>query len=101
MKNIHILKSPKITEKSNVLMETGNKFVFEVCNDSTKGQIKEAVEALYGVKVINVNTLSNAGKLKKSWSNRRFSYNSKKTKKAIVQLDPKDTLKLYEGGKND
>jgi large subunit ribosomal protein L23 len=98
MINYGILKSPVMTEKSNLLMENENRYVFVVSNNATKGQIKEAVEGLYKVKVIDVKTVRNPGRIKRSLSKRNKTYKSTDTKKAIVQLEPKNTIKLYEGG---
>ena len=50
---LSVLSSPHVTEKATVLMEKGS-YVFKVFNQSTKGQIKQAVEGLYGVDVENV-----------------------------------------------
>ena len=64
MKSTSILKSPILTEKANVGMQEGNKYTFLVDDKATKGQIKESIESLYGVKVLNVNSLKNRGKIK-------------------------------------
>ncbi len=93
-----ILKSPVMTEKSNRLMENENRYVFEVSKSATKGQIKNAVEELYKVKVVDVKTVINPSRMKRSLSKRNKFYEGKTIKKAIVKLGPKDTIKLYEGG---
>ncbi|AKK19828.1 50S ribosomal protein L23 [Candidatus Liberibacter africanus] len=56
--------SPVIAEKSTLLSEK-NQFVFNVRKDSSKSEIKSAVEALFNVKVISVNTLIRKGKVKR------------------------------------
>ena len=56
-----ILRRPVITEKSTNLSEN-NALVFEVAVDSTKPEIREAVEAVFGVKVVSVNTNIRKGK---------------------------------------
>jgi len=92
-----IVKKPLITEKSNKMMETQNKYVFYVDRTATKGQIAEAVKETYGVTVLDVNVVRVPGKNKTSWVNRKKVFHSKDRKKAIVKLSEKDTLKLYEG----
>ena len=52
-----VIIRPIITEKSNRLMEDHKKYTFEVAIDATKHEIKHAVEKLFGVKVLKVNTI--------------------------------------------
>ena len=59
-----VIRKPIITEKTTMASESGA-VVFEVAIDSTKPQIKEAVEALFGVKVKAVNTTITKGKTKR------------------------------------
>ena len=56
-----LIKKPVITEKATMAAES-NAFVFQVAMDATKPQIKEAVEAVFGVKVKAVNTTITKGK---------------------------------------
>lgn len=93
-----ILKAPILTEKSNKLAEVQNKYSFKVDYSATKGQVKEAVEGLYGVTVKEVNLTLVRGRNKKSWVKNKKQYRSADYKKAIVELSSKDTLKIYEGG---
>lgn len=74
--------APVITEKATVLSEQ-NKVVFRVPLAATKDQVKEAVEALFKVKVLSVNTIVSKGKTKrfKGVAGKRSD-----TKKAIVTL---------------
>lgn len=60
----NILRNPVVTEKATLLGER-NQIVFRVSIDSTKPQIKQAVETLFGVKVTAVNTLVAKGKTKR------------------------------------
>ncbi len=60
-----VIRKPIITEKTTMVGENGT-VVFEVSIDSTKPQVKEAVEALFGVKVKAVNTTITKGKVKRS-----------------------------------
>jgi large subunit ribosomal protein L23 len=59
-----IIRSPVITEKATMLSER-NQFVFQVAIDATKPKIKQAIETLFGVSVIEVNTLVQKGKAKR------------------------------------
>lgn len=77
-----VLVSPHITEKSTLLSEN-NAVVFRVTKDATKPEIKAAVEALFDVKVTNVNTLVQKGKVKR-W--RGKPYKRGDVKKAVVTL---------------
>lgn len=84
---------PHVTEKST--LGSGNAQVtFRVSIDSTKEQVKSAVEALFGVKVKAVNTLVQKGKKKrfKGVSGRRNDF-----KKAIVTLEDGQTIDMSAG----
>ncbi len=56
-----LLRSRVVTEKST-LLSMNNALVFEVATDATKPEIREAVEAVFGVKVVSVNTSIRKGK---------------------------------------
>ena len=88
-----VILAPHITEKSTLLSEQ-NGIVFKVANDATKPQIKEAVEALWGVKVTGVNTIVVKGKTKR-WKGR--PYKRTDTKKAIVTLKDGDSIDVTSG----
>ena len=92
-----IIIKPIITEKSSVAMAEG-KYTFRVANSASKTAVKKAVEELFNVKVISVNTVSMPGKEK------RMGVHSGKTpdwKKAIVKIDtnPSEETYLEKGGK--
>lgn len=95
IKYYDVILKPVVTEKSmNSMAE--KKYTFLVRPETTKGQIKEAVEKMFdGVKVSKVNTMNYDGKTKRRGTT--FGKTSK-TKKAIVQLtaDSKD-IELFEG----
>ncbi len=77
-----VLLAPVISEKSYGLLEE-NKYTFVVAPGANKTQIKIAVEKVFGVKVVNVNTLNRQGKRKRT----RTGYGKRKdTKRAIVTL---------------
>ena len=88
-----VLKRPIVTEKSTILQENG-KYVFEVTKDSTKHQIKWAVERAFNVNVLRVNTMRVRGKTKKFGPRvtRKPSW-----KKAIVTLAAGQTITIFEG----
>ncbi|OGC47019.1 50S ribosomal protein L23 [candidate division WWE3 bacterium RIFCSPHIGHO2_01_FULL_35_17] len=93
-----VLKSVVITEKGSTNVKRGNKYTFLITDTATKGQVKEALESLYKVKVISVNTLKSKGKVKHSMVKNKIEFTKSDLKKAIVQLDSKDVLKFYDGG---
>ena len=97
MRPEEIIIAPVITEKSNDQMQMG-KYTFEVNKKATKVEIANAVEKLFNVKVLNVNTMTVKGKTK------RVRYVEGKTsdwKKAIVTIDtnPAETTYIEKGGK--
>ena len=97
MRPEEIIIAPVITEKSNDQMQMG-KYTFEVNKKATKVEIANAVEKLFNVKVLNVNTMTVKGKTK------RVRYVEGKTsdwKKAIVTIDtnPAEETYLAKGGK--
>ena len=97
MRPEEIIIAPVITEKSNDQMQMG-KYTFEVNKKATKVEIAKAVEKLFEVKVLKVNTMTVKGKTK------RVRYVEGKTsdwKKAIVTIDtnPGDETYLGKGGK--
>ena len=92
-----IIIAPVVTEKSNDQLQEG-KYTFKVNKKATKVEIAKAVEKLFEVKVLNVNTINVRGKKK------RVGYHVGKTsdwKKAIVTIDtnPADETYLTKGGK--
>ncbi|NTZ42701.1 50S ribosomal protein L23 [Altererythrobacter sp. SALINAS58] len=88
-----VVLAPHITEKATLLSEH-NAVVFKVANDATKPQIKDAVEALFGVKVTGVNTIVQKGKTKR-WKGR--PYKRTDAKKAIVTLADGDSIDVTSG----
>ena len=57
-----IIRSPSITEKNSTLRTTQNKYVFEVAPSATKPAIKKAIEKIFSVSVVSVNTVVVKGK---------------------------------------
>jgi len=84
----HIIVRPVVTEKAYAAQAT-NAYTFEVPRNANKSEIKDAVEALFEVKVKEVRTMQKRGKLRR----RRFKAGrTKQWKKAIVKLAPEHTL---------
>ena len=93
-----IIIAPVVTEKSNDELQEG-KYTFKVNKKATKVEIAKAVEKLFEVKVLKVNTMNVSGK------NKRVGYHAGKTsdwKKAIVTIDtnPEEKSYLTKGGKS-
>ncbi len=95
MKNPHdIILRPVLTEKAYDGL-ADKRYVFEVALDANKIEIKQAVEAAFGVKVESVNTLRTLGKIKRQG---RYSGRTPEIKKAYVTLkkDSK-TIEFFDG----
>ena len=88
-----VITAPHITEKSTLASEN-NAVVLKVSGDATKPQIKEAVEAVFGVKVKAVNTTITKGKVKKF---RGRPGRRKDVKKAYVTLVEGNTIDVTTG----
>ena len=88
-----IILAPMITEKATVLSEQ-NKVVFKVALDSTKDEIAAAVEELFKVRVVKVNTLIQKGKTKR-FRGRPGRRND--VKKAIVTLQDGQSIDITTG----
>ena len=87
-----IIIRPLITEKNTNLM-VYNKYSFEVLRDSSKPEIKNAVETIFNVTVTKVHTMNVRGKLKRR--GREAGY-TREWKKAIVTLAPGDRIEIFE-----
>jgi large subunit ribosomal protein L23 len=86
---ISLLTSPHITEKTSLAMQDTNTYSFRVLRNSSKPEIKAAVELMFGVKVAKVNVVNETGK------SRRFGKVAGRTqdiKKAYVRLAPGQTI---------
>lgn len=84
-----------LTEKAARLKEQ-NKVIFEVSSEANKIQIREAVEALFSVKVTEVNTLIQRGKLKRMG---RGLAKRRNWKKAIITLQSGDDIQFFDESK--
>jgi large subunit ribosomal protein L23 len=88
-----VVLAPHITEKATLLSEN-NAVVFKVAKDASKPEIKAAVEALFGVTVVGVNTLIAKGKTKR-WKGK--PYKRVDVKKAVVRLAEGQSIDVTTG----
>ncbi len=86
-----LIRRPMVTEKATLMM-ADNQYVFEVDPKAAKPQIKAAIEELFDVKVVAVNTY-NPPKKKRRFG--RFVGNRAHYKRAIVTLAPGDSIPLF------
>ena len=89
-----IIRKPVISEKTYGLLDE-NKYTFVVDPRANKTQIKQAIETIFDVKVVSVNTLNRAGKRKR----RGFIVGQRPdSKRAIVTVAPGDEIELFDAG---
>jgi large subunit ribosomal protein L23 len=89
-----VLIAPVVSEKSYGLLEE-NVYTFTVAPDASKPEIKQAVETIFDVTVVKVNTLNRKGKRKRNRRNGTFGKRSD-TKRAMVTLVDGDEIDLFE-----
>jgi large subunit ribosomal protein L23 len=88
----YVIKKPILTEKSTFTMNEGKQYAFEVDRTATKDQIKAAVQHLYNVRVLSVNTQVKKGEQRRIKSGMVVDA---PTKKATVRLHAEDTIELF------
>ena len=88
-----VTRRPIISEKGTMLSDELNQYVFEVAPDANKIQIKEAIEVIFDKKVVKVRTLILPAK--RGRRGRKYYMRSQQYKKAIVTLQPGDTIELF------
>ena len=87
-----VILAPVVSEKSYDLIENNNTYTFMVDQRSNKSEIKSAVELVFGVRVVRVNTMNRKGKLKRQgWKMGR----RKNTKRALVTLAAGSSIDLF------
>ncbi|MGD2102234.1 MAG: 50S ribosomal protein L23 [Acidimicrobiia bacterium] len=93
MRTAHdIILAPVVSEKSYDLIEHNNTYTFEVDPRSNKEEIRDAIEAVFGVKVVRVNTMNRKGKTKRTG----YKLGKRKdVKRAIVTLAAGDSIDLF------
>ncbi len=93
MDHSQVIIRPVVSEKSYVLATLG-KYTFRVHPDAHKTQIRQAIEALFDVKVVDVRTMSVKSKPKRRGL---ISGRTRTWKKAVVQLAPGDEIPIFQG----
>lgn len=86
-----VLLQPVVSEKSYLLANSQNKYVFLVEKTAEKIEIAKEVEKKHKVKVLSVNTVNRPGKMRKDWKHNK-GYRSQDMKKAIVTLKKGDKI---------
>lgn len=89
-----VVQRPLLTEKGTRLKDEANQYLFRVAKRANKVEIKQAIESLFKVTVVNVRTLPVRGKAKRLG---RFQGKQADWKKAIATLKEGDSIELYEG----
>jgi large subunit ribosomal protein L23 len=89
-----VVLKPLLTEKGTQLKEAGNQYLFRVAKTANKIEIKQAIEQLFKVTVLDVRTLHVRGKVKRLG---RFQGRRPDWKKAVATLKEGDSIELYEG----
>lgn len=93
--NPYVIKKPVVTEKSIDLARSANVYTFAVNRTATKDQIKAAVEKLYGVDVLSVNTVT-SHRVLKATGQKRLRTVIAPTKKALVTVKQGQTIDLFD-----
>ncbi|MEA2450978.1 MAG: large subunit ribosomal protein [Thermoleophilaceae bacterium] len=88
-----VIIKPIVSEKSYELL-AANKYTFRIDSRAHKTQVRQAVEEIFGVRVLGVSTMSVKSKPKRRG---HTAGNTRAWKKAIVQLHPEDHIELFEG----
>ncbi len=91
-----VLQAPVISEKATLVAEKNEQIVFRVLPDATKPEIKAAVELLFKVEVLSVQTVNREGKQKRAG---RFIGRRNHTKRAFVCLKPGQEINFVEEAK--
>jgi large subunit ribosomal protein L23 len=89
-----IILAPVVSEKSYALIEE-NVYTFVVDKKASKPEIHDAIEAIWGVRVVKVNTLNRKGKTQRTRRSNRLGKRAD-TKRAIVTVAPGDRIELFE-----
>lgn len=96
MKLSEVLIKPILTEKANAQQESLRRYAFKVARKANKLEIKKAVEEIYGVSIVDVNTVVVPGKNKTRYTKKGFTKGQKPSyKKAMVTVAEGETIDLY------
>lgn len=85
---------PLVTEKSSAAYAARKEYTFEAHPEATKGDIRTAIETLFGVTVVKVRTLQQPSKRR---TRGRSEGRIRRWKKAFVQLKDGDSIEIFEG----
>lgn len=89
----NVIIRPVVSEKSYALL-AANKYTFRIHPEANKTQVRQAVEEIFGVRVLDVRTVNVRSKPKRrGWTSGR----TREWKKAVVQLHEDDAIELFEG----
>lgn len=91
-----VLLTPHVSEKATNVCEASQQYVFKVVTDATKSEVKQAVETLFKVKVVNVNMLNVKGKEKRFG---RLTGYRKDWKKAYVRIAADQKIEFMDAVK--
>lgn len=89
-----IIKRPLVTEKTTLQKEQSNQLTFEVAMRANKVEIARAVEKIFNVKVLDVQTMRVSGKTKRRG---RILGKTNNWKKAVVRLSPGSRIEFFDG----
>lgn len=93
---MEIMIKPVVTEKATAISEKQNRYTFRVSPEANKAQIKNLVQSLYGVKVVDVNTMNYDGKKKSRYTKAGLiSGKVASFKKALVTVAEGETIDFY------
>ncbi len=90
-----VVRLPRVTERSTEDQEKNNAYHFWVDGKSNKIEIRQAIEQLFGVKVLSVNTLNRKGRVRRRMTKRGQNFwQESNWKKAVVKLKAGDTIRV-------
>jgi large subunit ribosomal protein L23 len=92
-----LIRRPVVSEKNTMLMESGQ-YIFEVAPTATKPDVKRAIEEIFGVNVVAVNTLNVKPKVKvkRRRGGRPIPGHTSGWKKAVVRLAPGQRIEIFD-----
>ena len=91
-----IIESALVSEKSSLVGQNSNTYVFKVNTSATKNQVKKAIEAKFDVNVTKVNILNVKGKTKRMMNLRGKIRKKSDCKKAYVSLKPEQQIEIIQ-----
>jgi large subunit ribosomal protein L23 len=90
-----VIIRPVVSEKSYALLDQGT-YTFVVAPDANKVEIRHAVESIFGVNVVKVNTLNRPGKRKRNRGKATYGRRAD-TKRAVITLASGQSIPIFEG----